>query len=80
VAALDRGAVREVVVDGVTGRIFASLEALVAGLPAVLTLDRAAVRLAAVERFGVDRMVDGYLEVYRALIATGAIPKQAATR
>ena len=58
VAALDRGAVREVVDDGVTGGVFESLDALVAGLPRVLALDRARVRARAVERFGVDRMVD----------------------
>ena len=44
VAALDRGAVREVVEDGVTGGVFESLDALVAGLPRVLALDRARVR------------------------------------
>src|SRR6185369_16536335 len=41
VAALDRGAVRELVDEGVTGHAFPSLEALVAGLPDVLALDRA---------------------------------------
>ena len=34
VAALDRGAVREIVEDGITGGIFSSLDDLVAGLPA----------------------------------------------
>ena len=67
VAALDRGAVREVVDDGVTGGVFDSLDALVAGLPRVLALDRARVRAVAVERFGVERMVAGYVDVYRAL-------------
>lgn len=69
VAAFDAGAVREVVDDGVTGGVFASLDALVAGLPRVLTLDRAAVRATAVARFGVDRMVDAYVGVYTALVA-----------
>jgi glycosyltransferase involved in cell wall biosynthesis len=68
VAALDRGAVRELVEDGVTGGVFDSLDALVAGLPRVLALDRAAVRAAAVARFGVDRMVDEYVHVYKRLI------------
>ena len=59
VAALDRGAVREIVDDGVTGGVFGSAEALVAGLPRVLdALDRAQVRATAVARFGADRMVD----------------------
>ena len=57
VAALRRGAVSELV-DDVTGEAFDSLDALVAGLPRVLALDRAAVRARAVERFGIPRMVD----------------------
>ena len=70
VAAIDAGAVREVVDDGVTGGVFASLDALVEGLPRVLALDRAAVRARAAARFGADRMVDAYIEVYRHLVAS----------
>ena len=72
VAAIDAGAVSEVVDDGVTGGVFTSLDALVDGLPRVLALDRAAVRTRAVSRFGADRMVDAYVEVYRQLVATRA--------
>jgi glycosyltransferase involved in cell wall biosynthesis len=64
VAALDRGAVREVVDEGTTGRVFDSLDALVQGLRSVLALDRAVVRARAMERFNPDRMVDAYLGVY----------------
>jgi glycosyltransferase involved in cell wall biosynthesis len=70
VAALDRGAVSEVVDRDVTGGVFESVDALVAGLPAVLALDRRAVRTRAVERFGTARMVDGYLGIYERLLAT----------
>ncbi|MGE0448555.1 MAG: glycosyltransferase family 4 protein [Vicinamibacterales bacterium] len=69
VAALDRGAVREVVDDGVTGGIFGELDAMVNGLDAVLALDRARVRERAVERFGVLPMVDGYVDAFRRIIA-----------
>lgn len=69
VAALDRGAVAEVLDDGVTGGIFASLDALVDGLPRVLALDRGRVRQRAVERFGIMRMVDEYVAAYRRIIA-----------
>jgi glycosyltransferase involved in cell wall biosynthesis len=69
VAAFDCGAVRELVEPGVTGGVYDSLDALVEGLPAVLALDRRAIRARAVERFGVDRMVDGYLRVYAQLAA-----------
>jgi glycosyltransferase involved in cell wall biosynthesis len=68
VAALDRGAVREVVDDGVTGVVYADLEDMVTDLPRVLALDRRRVRERAVARFGVERMVDGYLSVYTHLV------------
>jgi glycosyltransferase involved in cell wall biosynthesis len=64
VAALDRGAVRELVDDGVTGGVFDDLDAMVAGLSGVVALDRASVRRRAVERFGIDRMAAEYLAVY----------------
>lgn len=69
VAALDRGAVREVVDDGVTGVIFESVDDLTAGLPRVLALDRRRVRERAVARFGVDRMVGEYEAVYQQLVS-----------
>jgi glycosyltransferase involved in cell wall biosynthesis len=70
VAALDRGAVRELVDEGITGRAFESIDALVAGLPDVLALDRERVRTTAVARFGVERMVGDYVTVYRQLVAS----------
>lgn len=70
VAALDCGAVREIVEDGLTGGVFADLDELVAGMPRVLGLDRAAIRARAVRRFGVDRMVDAYVDVYSRLAAS----------
>ena len=68
VAALDHGAVREIVDEGTTGGMFDSLDSLVEGLPAVLGLDRPQVRARAVERFGPDRMVNAYVDVYSELI------------
>ncbi len=67
VAALDRGAVCEVVEPGVTGGVFAPLDELVSGLPDVIALDRSRVRARAVERFGVKRMIDDYIRVYERL-------------
>ena len=72
VAALDRGAVREVVDDGVTGIVFQSVEEMVTGLPRVFALDRRCVRERAVARFGVERMVAGYEAVYRQLVSDQA--------
>jgi glycosyltransferase involved in cell wall biosynthesis len=71
VAALDRGAVREVVDDGVTGWVFPDERALQEGLPRVFALDRRRVRQRAVQRFGAMRMVDEYLAVYERLIDAG---------
>lgn len=68
VAALDLGAVREVVDDGITGVVFDSLDQMASGLDLVLGLDRGRIRQQAVARFGVDRMVDEYVEVYRRII------------
>jgi glycosyltransferase involved in cell wall biosynthesis len=71
VAALNRGACPELVDEGTTGMVFDSVDALVAGLPGVLALDRRQVRTRALERFGADRMVDGYIDVYSRLAAAG---------
>ena len=68
VAALDRGAVREVVDHGVTGMVFDDLEQMVNELPRVFGLDRRRVRERAVARFGAARMVDEYLSVYSRLV------------
>jgi glycosyltransferase involved in cell wall biosynthesis len=70
VAALDRGAVREVVDEGVTGMVFDNLEQMANELPRVFDLDRRRVRDRAVRRFGVDRMVDEYVAVYQQLVET----------
>lgn len=67
VAALNRGATAELIDAGVTGGVFTTEDELLAGLPAVLALDRRRIRERAVERFGVDRMVDGYEAVYATL-------------
>lgn len=68
VAALDRGAVREVVDDGITGVAFGDLEEMMLGLSRVLNLDRRRVHDQAVSRFGVARMVDEYIGVYRRIV------------
>jgi glycosyltransferase involved in cell wall biosynthesis len=68
VAALDKGAVREIVDDGVTGRVFADLEQMANELPRVFDLDRRRVRERAIARFGAGRMVDEYLAVYSRVV------------
>jgi glycosyltransferase involved in cell wall biosynthesis len=68
VAALNRGAVSEVVDQGVTGMIFEDLEQMANDLPRVFDLDRRRVRERAVQRFGVARMVDEYVDVYAKIV------------
>jgi glycosyltransferase involved in cell wall biosynthesis len=69
VAALRRGAVPELVDDGVTGRAFATVDELVEGLADVVALDRTRVRARAVERFGAARMVGEHVAAYRRVVA-----------
>ena len=68
VAALDCGAVSELVDNGVTGCLSTSLDALVASLPRVEALDRPSVLAQAVKRFGPDQAVDAHVELYERLI------------
>jgi glycosyltransferase involved in cell wall biosynthesis len=68
VAALDRGAVREVVDEGVTGMIFEDLEQMANEVPRVFDLDRRRVHERAVARFGAARMVDEYVSVYTRIV------------
>jgi glycosyltransferase involved in cell wall biosynthesis len=68
VAALNKGAVREVVDDGETGIVFENLEQMANELPRVFDLDRRLVRERAVARFGVARMVDEYVAIYRRIV------------
>jgi hypothetical protein len=49
----------------VTGIVFGDLEEMVNNLPRLFELDRRRVRERAVARFGINRMVDEYVEVYR---------------
>lgn len=67
VAALNRGAVEELVVEGVTGGVFETLDGLASGLPRVMALDRERVRAAAAAQFSIDRMVDAYIDVFTRL-------------
>jgi glycosyltransferase involved in cell wall biosynthesis len=71
VAALDKGAVREIVDDGVTGMVYDDLEHMVNDLHRVFDLDRRRVRERAVARFGAERMADEYAAVYGRIVEAG---------
>lgn len=68
VLAYRRGSMAEVIDEGVTGSIVASIDEAVAAVPAVIALDRRRVRDHAIARFGVERMVDEYLRVYSTVL------------
>jgi glycosyltransferase involved in cell wall biosynthesis len=68
VAALARGAVPEIVKDGVGGYAFETLDELIAGLPDVYSLPRAGVRAHAVQHFDAAHMVLGYERLYERLV------------
>lgn len=68
VVAYRKGSMAEVVDEGVTGRLVDTAGEAVAAVAGITDLDRGGVRVRARERFGVDRMVDDYLRVYRNLI------------
>ncbi len=68
VVAWDRGSVREIVDDGVTGFVVSSEEEAVAAIAKARALDRAAVRRRFEARFTAERMAADYLALYRKLL------------
>jgi glycosyltransferase involved in cell wall biosynthesis len=58
----------EVVDEGVTGYLAEDVDGAVQAVAKAVLLDRGAVRERVVSRFGVNRMVDGYLAVYEQLL------------
>lgn len=72
VLAFDRGSVREVIDEGVTGFVVQDVESAIAALPRVLGLDRVRVRQKFDERFTAASMAMNYVDIYaRAMKGTG---------
>ena len=67
VVAYTRGSMPELITDGVSGFLTADEAGAVAAVGRLATLNRGAMRAQA-ERFSVERMVDGYLRAYHAVI------------
>ena len=67
VIAFDRGSMGELIADGRTGFLARDAAGALDALDRVPSLDRGAIRAEAVARFGVERMVDEYLEAYAAI-------------
>jgi glycosyltransferase involved in cell wall biosynthesis len=68
VVAYRRGSMPELIDQGVTGFTVPDAAAAVAAVDPAAALDRVAVRAVAENRFGVERMVDDYLAIYRRLV------------
>ncbi len=68
VVAYRRGAMPELIDEAVTGFVVDGLDEAVAAVPRAARLDRVQVRGVAERRFGVERMVDEYLAIYRRLL------------
>jgi glycosyltransferase involved in cell wall biosynthesis len=66
--AFDRGSVREVLTEGVSGCIVNSISEAVAAVHRVSTLSRAACRREFERRFTASRMADDYVTLYESLL------------
>lgn len=69
VIAFARGSMPELIQNGVTGLVVADVAGAVGAVEQVGRLDRSRIRTVAVHRFGSDRMVDAYVDVYEGLLA-----------
>jgi glycosyltransferase involved in cell wall biosynthesis len=69
VIAFDRGSMRELIDPGVTGFVVPDTAAAVLAVAHTSELDRAQIRSTAVARFGRERMIDEYLDVYARMCA-----------
>jgi glycosyltransferase involved in cell wall biosynthesis len=67
VIAFTRGSMPELIAAGTTGFLVDDIDGAVGAVGASTTLDRAAIRAHAVERFDAVRMVEAYIEAYRGL-------------
>ncbi len=72
VLALDRGSVREVVDEGITGTVCADEEELVAAAKGAGRFDRALVRAHAQRRFSATHMAERYLRLYQSVLRQSA--------
>jgi glycosyltransferase involved in cell wall biosynthesis len=68
VVAYRRGSMPELVEDGVTGFLVDDVDGAVAAVDRVATLDRSAIRAAAVSRFDRRTMAAKYVDVYRSVV------------
>ncbi len=63
------GALPEIIRDGIDGFLGDDVTAMAFKVDRVADLDREAIRASVIDRFSVERMTDGYEEIYRARLA-----------
>jgi glycosyltransferase involved in cell wall biosynthesis len=68
VIAFRRGSMAELIDDGITGFLVEDVAGAIDAVERAAHVDRAAIRELAVDRFGVGRMVDAYLDAYTSVI------------
>jgi glycosyltransferase involved in cell wall biosynthesis len=68
VIAYNRGSMPEIVEQGVTGFLVSDAESAAAAVESTIKLDRSKVRRVAERRFGADRMIDDYLDLYASIL------------
>jgi glycosyltransferase involved in cell wall biosynthesis len=71
VVAYDRGSMSELLEHGSTGFVVGGLDEAVDAVGRAGDLDRRAIRASAVARFGIARMIDQYVAVYRSILSLG---------
>ena len=73
IIAFRRGSVPEIIDEGLTGFIVDNVDAAVAAIPRAAALDRSAVRRCFEERFSVERMARGYIQLYDQVLRRSSI-------
>jgi glycosyltransferase involved in cell wall biosynthesis len=80
VIGLDRGSVREVVDDGVTGFVCGDMESARGAVGRIQDIRRKACRERVERLFSVDAMVDGYVDAYRQILDDRVHPMERGRR
>ena len=82
VIAFDRGSMRELIDDGLTGALVSDVESAVDAVKRVAGFQRADIRATAISRFSSERMVDAYVSVYEEVLSRreGRAPRRSSVR
>ncbi len=70
VVAFNRGSMSELIKDGRTGFLVHTIDEAVAVLPGIKNIRRRDCRQHAIENFSMNKMIDGYIDVYRKILYT----------